>query len=444
MENPFQTKMINSIWFYVFAASLGPFNFGWHLSELNTPKKYLQCQSTEQKDCMNMSDTMFSFITAAFTIGGLLGSLLGSFLKQGRRPQLLLSAIFTVAGSLFKSTNMYVAMLIIGRLLVGIGSGLALLNAPIYVNEISPLNKRGVYGTMILISVTIGISVASLCGYLGLYWQYLLGIPVITGTLQFIAMYFSPESLNYTEIHTESIIDSKDNSARHSDVPNWHTPVIDPTNQTFLKFIKNKLFIRLLVVVMIAQSCLQLSGINAIFFYSSTILESLFGDKAPLFSFLITLFNFITAFLPGVLAERAGRRKTLISSILLTGIAQFRVMLSLLFNSPISSFIFILLVILSFQLGLGILPYTIIGELFDDSVVNYANVLANSINWISNFIVSFGFIPLTALAGPYVFIFFIVYCFMSGTILYVLMPETKDKSPLDILAALNQSSQHNE
>ncbi len=437
--------MNKNVLFSVLSACIGSYHFGYHLAELNGPKSSLQCQSFFQDNCIEMTDYMYSFATAIFAIGGFGGTLLGSFLHQfGRRPQLLLSAVFIVLGSAAMAFSTLLALFIIGRFVVGLGGGLALLNTPVYINEQSPMELRGKLGTFSQFAITIGIFIASLMGYLISDWRFIVGLPLITGCLQFIAVFCCKESPKYVFMQSgdrelTSKLLSRLRPHGHDldgEMNSWHQKT-ETSQVSFKQFLQDKVYIKLLIGLVAAHSSMQLTGINVVFFYSVTILKDLFGEKqAAFFSLIIALYNIFSTMLASVFIERLGRKKLLLISIAWLSLSQLGLTFSLYYALPELEFIFFISIVTGFSVGLSVIPFILIGELFDGSVVNYANSIANPVNWASNFLVSFGFIPLTAILKEFVFLIFVGYGIFCFIIMFKYIPETKGLSPLELQAKL--------
>ena len=80
-------------------------------------------------------------------------------------------------------------MLIIGRLIIGINSGLNAGIAPMYLTEISPTALRGAVGTIYQLIITMSILLSQILGMTNVLgndmgWPFLLGITIIPGVLQ--------------------------------------------------------------------------------------------------------------------------------------------------------------------------------------------------------------------------------------------------------------------
>lgn len=98
------------------------------------------------------------------------------------------------------SIDGFVALLI-GRIIVGLGIGLASMTVPLYIAEVSPAAHRGAMVTMNVLFITGGQFVAYLvaAGFAEVPngWRYMLGLSGAPAVVQFIGMCFLPESPRY-------------------------------------------------------------------------------------------------------------------------------------------------------------------------------------------------------------------------------------------------------
>ena len=90
-------------------------------------------------------------------------------------------------------------MLIIGRLIIGINSGLNAGIAPMYLSEISPTALRGAVGTVYQLIITMSILLSQVLGMTNVLgndmgWPFLLGLTIIPGLLQVISQLISGKS----------------------------------------------------------------------------------------------------------------------------------------------------------------------------------------------------------------------------------------------------------
>src|SRR5215467_4632423 len=138
-------------------------------------------------------------VTSWVTLGALFGSLLGGSVADrfGRKWALILAAILFVVGALVEAFTPGVPILVVGRLFVGLGVGVAAVAAPLYAAELAPANQRGRFISSYQLAITIGIFVAyfvdeALAGAQG--WRWMLGLSVVPGVLLFLAVLPAAES----------------------------------------------------------------------------------------------------------------------------------------------------------------------------------------------------------------------------------------------------------
>lgn len=106
-----------------------------------------------------MTDVLFGVLTSLYTVGGLIGSLGASRLADasGRRKAVVYAAVCNGGGSLLMTVAPHYAILVIGRLIIGVGCGLATVLVPMYLHEIAPPNIRGSIGVLNQLAIVIGI-----------------------------------------------------------------------------------------------------------------------------------------------------------------------------------------------------------------------------------------------------------------------------------------------
>ncbi len=65
-------------------------------------------------------------------------------------------------GAVLTSAAYHLAQLVIGRVILGFGVGLATQSVPVYLSEMAPTHIRGMLNIMFQLSITIGILIAEL------------------------------------------------------------------------------------------------------------------------------------------------------------------------------------------------------------------------------------------------------------------------------------------
>ncbi|TDH14405.1 hypothetical protein EPR50_G00042810 [Perca flavescens] len=99
---------------------------------------------------------------------------------------------------------------------------------------------------------------------------------------------------------------------------------------------------------------------------------------------------------------------------------------------PYLSYISILAVIASFCSGPGGIPFVLTGELFEQSYRPAAFMIAGTVNWLANFAVGLLFPFIQETLQSFAFLVFVVVCVLGAIYLFVVLPETKNKTFMDI------------
>ncbi|KAG7281978.1 hypothetical protein CRUP_003036 [Coryphaenoides rupestris] len=102
----------------------------------------------------------------------------------------------------FSRACRYPAMVIAGRFISGIHSGISLSVVPMYLGEIAPKNLRGFLGLVPSIHICMGVFIAQVLGLHTLlgkeqYWPLLLSLIVIPTAIQLMLLPWFPESPRY-------------------------------------------------------------------------------------------------------------------------------------------------------------------------------------------------------------------------------------------------------
>jgi MFS family permease len=199
--------------YILFIATLGPFLFGYHLAELNTPGEVITCKkkslfsvpsaSSTLPQCIPMNPTEIGLVSSIFTLGGFIGALTGGPFSSrlGRLRTMQITTIFFVIGPVFEAMAPSIPVMAFGRLIAGIGAGASVVVVPIYISEISPPAEKGFFGSLTQVMVNAGIFITQLLGYFlsyGQMWRVVLAAGGAIGAAQAIALFFSAESPTWT------------------------------------------------------------------------------------------------------------------------------------------------------------------------------------------------------------------------------------------------------
>ena len=145
----------------------------------------------------NVTNLDKELIVSMTLAGAAIGSLFGGPVSDtfGRKGTILLAdALFTI-GSLIMAFSPFIAILVFGRFVVGLGVGTAAMVVPVYLAEISPTTIRGILVGSNIVCIVIGQVVAiSTCLALGNRWRWMLGLAAVPSVLQAVGILFLIES----------------------------------------------------------------------------------------------------------------------------------------------------------------------------------------------------------------------------------------------------------
>ncbi|KAK1341423.1 hypothetical protein QTO34_017829 [Cnephaeus nilssonii] len=446
--------------FAITIATIGSFQFGYNTGVINAPetiiKDFINYTLEEQLENVPsdvLLTSLWSLSVAIFSVGGMIGSFsVGLFVNRfGRRNSMLIVNLLAITGGClmgFCKIAESVAMLILGRLIIGLFCGLCTGFVPMYIGEISPTALRGAFGTLNQLGIVIGILVAQVFGLkiiLGTedLWPVLLGFTILPSFLQIIALPFCPESPRFLLINRK-----EEDSARKILQRLWGTQDVAQDIQemkdesvrmsqekqaTVLELFRSPSYQQPIMISIMLQLSQQLSGINAVFYYSTGIFKDA-GVKEPIYATIgagvvNTIFTVVSLFL----VERAGRRT--LHMIGLGGMACCSILMtiSMLLKDEYSwmSFICIgaiLVFVAFFEIGPGPIPWFIVAELFSQGPRPAAMAVAGCSNWTSNFLVGLLFPSAAFYLGPYVFIIFTCFLVIFLVFTYFKVPETRGRT----------------
>uniref|UniRef100_A0A3Q3KTW3 Solute carrier family 2 member 3b n=1 Tax=Mastacembelus armatus TaxID=205130 RepID=A0A3Q3KTW3_9TELE len=466
MENQNQSKKKVTVYllYCVSTAVIGSLQFGYNTGVINAPEEklrsFFQNVSMERYGEPFSKDTLtlvWSFAVAIFTVGGMIGSFsVGAMVtKFGRRKSMLVSNVLAVIGGclmgLSKLSRSF-EMVIVGRLVIGVFCGLCTGLTPMYIGEVSPVAVRGAFGTLHQLGVVIGILVAQIFGLEFLLgsdnlWPLLLALTILPAILQSILLPFCPESpryllivLNQEEEARKALVRLRGSDDVSDDIQEMKEEGMKMAMEkkvTILELFRSHKYRQPIIIAIVLQLSQQLSGINAVFYYSTGIFKK--ADVAhPIYATIgagvvNTVFTVVSLFL----VERAGRRT--LHMVGLGGMAIcaliMTISLSLVDTHQSLSYLAIVGVfgfVASFEMGPGPIPWFIVAELFSQGPRPAAMTVSGFSNWTANFLVGLGFPKLEELCGPYVFIIFMVLLILFLIFTFLRVPETKGRTFDDI------------
>uniref|UniRef100_A0AAY4E209 Major facilitator superfamily (MFS) profile domain-containing protein n=1 Tax=Denticeps clupeoides TaxID=299321 RepID=A0AAY4E209_9TELE len=445
--------------FSLSTAVIGSLQFGYNTGVINAPEQKLKdffnntwMGRYNESITPGVSTIMWSFSVAIFSVGGMVGSFSVGVVANyfGRRKSMLLVNILAlIGGGLMGLCTLCASfeMVIAGRLVIGLFCGLFTGLTPMYIGEVSPTPLRGAFGTLHQLGVVIGILIAQVFGLEVLLgseklWPILLALTILPAVLQCILLPFCPESPRYLLINLNQEEQARNALIRlrgYEDVSKDMREMMEESAKmamekkvTIPELFRTAAYRQPLLIAVVLQLSQQLSGINAVFYYSTGIFTSA-GVTQPIFATIgagavNTVFTVVSLFL----VERAGRRTLhliglggmAVSALLLTVALLLKHIQSLSFMSIGAVFAFVAM----FEMGPGPIPWFIVAELFSQGPRPAAMAVAGFCNWTANFLVGISFPKLEEWCGPYVFIIFTLFLILFFIFTYLCVPETKGRT----------------
>uniref|UniRef100_A0A674JAV9 Major facilitator superfamily (MFS) profile domain-containing protein n=1 Tax=Terrapene triunguis TaxID=2587831 RepID=A0A674JAV9_9SAUR len=340
---------------------------------------------------------LWSFIVSVYGIGGVLGSLYCGYLTTKYRKKkcqivtnliMLVAALFMAFCKMAKSFE----MILIGRLLYGIGAGFSLAIHPQYVAEISPKKLRGFSNATLSVFLTLGKVSGQIFGLrelLGneLLWPLLLASTGLTALIQLIMLPFFPDSPSYLLIQKgnedafmkaiKQLWGEGDHQAEINDILQEKAAMKSTKTLRVLELFKERSLRWQLYILVTVMTTLQLSGVNAVECFPCVKTQSLLGSikKKPSY-----LNNF----------------------------------------SPAGATV------------------SIMTEIFSQSFRPSAFLINGCISWMWLFVIGMIFPYIVESLGPFCFLIFLGSLVFSTIFTYLFLPETKGKSIMEIKGEFNK------
>uniref|UniRef100_A0A8C5MY38 Major facilitator superfamily (MFS) profile domain-containing protein n=1 Tax=Leptobrachium leishanense TaxID=445787 RepID=A0A8C5MY38_9ANUR len=457
------TSITCSLAFAVSVAAIGSLQFGYNTGVINAPEKIIRAfynETYQRRYSKFISEelltSLWSLSVAIFSVGGMVGSLsVGFFANRfGRRNSMLLVNVTALLGGAFMALSKLAwspEMLIIGRFIIGVFSGFCTGLVPMYIGELAPTRLRGALGTLNQLGIVVGILIAQIFGLKFILgseqlWPLLLGITVLLSLIQCVILPFCPKSPRYlliikgeTDMAEEILQKLRGTQDVASDIKEMKEEgerMAQEKPVSFLELFRDQQYRKPIIIAIVLQLSQQLSGINAVFYYSTNIFESARVAEPVYATIGVGIVNTVFTIVSLFLVERAGRRTLHLTG--LGGMAVFAVIMTIALKlgettigwsyvSIVAIFGFVAL----FEVGPGPIPWFIVAELFSQGPRPAAMAVSGCSNWTANFLVGMLF-PYAAVSlkgcGPYVFLIFVVLLIVFFVFTFFQVPETKGRT----------------
>lgn len=382
-------------------------------------------------------------------LGGVLGGPMIEYI--GRKMTIMVTSVLFMVSWLLIGFANGVWFLYTGRSVAGLSVGLASLALPVYLGETIQPEVRGTLGLLPTALGNVGILV---CFVVGNYlpWNHLALVGMIPALPFFVLVYLIPETPRWyiskaNDVKARSSLQwlrGKDtnvsdefNELKKSQIEADKTATNSPLKDLFHKSSVKPLLISL--GLMLFQ---QMSGINAVIFYTVKIFrEAGSSIDENLCTIIVGAVNFLSTFVATVLIDRLGRKVLLyisnaamIVTLMILGLFFYMKHLEYDLSEygwlPLASFV---IFVIGFSLGFGPIPWLMMGEILPAKVRGSAASIVTAFNWSCTFLVTKTFLDIINVIGAYgAFWLFGSVCVVGMFFVIMCVPETQGQSLEDI------------
>ncbi|ESQ42459.1 hypothetical protein EUTSA_v10013139mg [Eutrema salsugineum] len=457
---------------FVFPA-LGGLLFGYDIGATSGATLSLQSPALSGTTWFNFSPVQLGLVVSGSLYGALLGSTLvygiADFL--GRRRELIIAAVLYLLGSLITGSAPNLNVLLVGRLLYGLGIGLAMHGAPLYIAETCPSQIRGTLISLkelfIVLGILLGFSVGSFAIDVVGGWRYMYGFGTPVALLMGLGMWSLPASPRWLllravqgkgtlEEYKEKAMLALSKLRGRPPGDKMSEKLVDDallsvkaayedekSGGNFLEVFQGPNLKALTIGggLVLFQ---QITGQPSVLYYAGSILQTAgfsAAADATRVSVIIGVFKLLMTWVAVAKVDDLGRRPLLIGGV--SGIALSLFLLSAYYKFlggyPLVAVGALLLYVGCYQISFGPISWLMVSEIFPLRTRGRGISLAVLTNFGSNAIVTFAFSPLKEYLGAEnLFLLFGAIALVSLLFVILVVPETKGLSLEEIESKISK------
>ncbi|RMZ72842.1 mfs monosaccharide transporter [Pyrenophora seminiperda CCB06] len=389
--------------------------------------------------------TMVAILEVGAFISSLVVGRIGDVL--GRRKTILYGSLIFVVGGALQTFANGIPMMLLGRVIAGLGVGTLSTIVPVYQSEISPPHNRGRMGciefTGNISGYAVSVWVDYFCTYIKndwswrvpLFMQCIMGLFLAAGSLLIcesprwlldndhdeegivvIANLYGKGDIHnpkardeYREIKMNVLLQRQEGERSYSDM--------------FKRYSKR------VFIAMSAQALAQLNGINVISYYAPLVFEEAgwYGRQAILMTGINAITYLLSTIPPWYIVDSLGRRKILLSGALMMLVSLSAISYFIFLQAawtPNMVVIFVMIYNAAFGYSWGPIPWLYPPEILPLSIRAKGASLSTATNWAFNWLVG----EMTPILQEHIqwrlYLIHAFFCAVSFVIVYFIYPET--------------------
>ncbi|KAJ0968291.1 hypothetical protein J5N97_025208 [Dioscorea zingiberensis] len=423
-------------------------------------KKFFPEVYTKMKEDLSISNyckfdsQLLTTFTSSLYIAGLFASFLASSVTRvlGRRASMLFGGVSFLTGSVIGGAAINVYMLILGRVLLGIGVGFANQSVPLYLSEMAPAQYRGAFNNGFQFSIGVGALSANLINYgtqkikAGWGWRISLALAALPASLLTIGALFLPDTPNSLLQHDDKLHKAKELLQRIRGTADVDAELddlikasdISKTMHHPLRKIIRREYRPQLTMAIAIPFFQQVTGINVIAFYAPILFRTIgLGESASLMSAVVTgVVGTTSTLISMILVDRYGRRalfiiggvQMFVSQVLIGGIMAAELGDHGGISKGYAALVLVLICVYvaGFGWSWGPLGWLVPSEIFPLEIRSTAQSITVAVSFVFTFIVAQTFLAMLCHLKSGIFFFFGGWVIVMTLFVYLLLPETKN------------------
>ncbi|CAL5094433.1 unnamed protein product [Urochloa decumbens] len=428
-------------------------------------RKKQMAQGTSQY--CKFDNQLLQTFTSSLYLAALVSSLFAATITRafGRKWSMFGGGLTFLIGAALNGAAENVVMLIVGRILLGIGIGFANQSVPLYLSEMAPARLRGMLNIGFQLMITIGILVAELINYGtakikgGYGWRVSLALAAVPASVVTLGSLFLPDTPNslVERGHSEAarrmlrrIRGTEDIGEEYADLvaaSEEARAVTHPWRSVLRR--RHRAQLTMAIAIPFFQ---QLTGINVINFYAPVLFETLgFRSDASLMSAIVTgLVLVFATFVSVFTADRLGRRKLFLqggAQMILCQVVVGTLLAAKFGTSGVAEIskgyaaavaVFICAFVAGFAWSWGPLGWLVPSEIFPLEIRPLGQSINTSVQMLFTFVIAQAFLTMLCHLKFGLFYFFAGWVVIMTVFVALFLPETKNV-PIEEMVLVWQS-----
>ncbi|KAK1286673.1 Hexose carrier protein HEX6 [Acorus calamus] len=453
---PYNGRITSFVVLSCVMAAMGGVIFGYDIG-ISDVYARMRADSDVSNYCKFDSQLLTTF-TSSLYVAGLVATFFAASVTRafGRRTSILIGGAAFLSGAALGGAAVDVYMLILGRVLLGVGVGFANQSVPLYLSEMAPPQYRGAFNNGFQFSVGIGALSANLINYGtekisgGWGWRLSLALAAVPASALALGALFLSETPNSLvqrgredDLHRARILLRKirgtpDVGAEIEDLVSA-CATSKSSRRPFRDFMRRR-YRPQLVMAFAIPFFQQVTGINVIAFYAPLLFRTMgLGESASLMSSIVTgLVGTTSTFLSMLAVDRLGRRTLFIAGglqMLASQLVVGAVLAAHLGDDPREllgkGWAFVVLIavcayVAGFGWSWGPLGWLVPSEIFPIEVRSAGQSVSVAVNFLFTFAVAQTFLAMLCHMKAGIFFFFAGWVAVMTGFVYLFLPETKD------------------